>query len=177
MTCEKEVPQIQFALPGNLLVSQANQDLFVRQANLTEKIEAISMCTYEQLFSHSLLFKYEGRKADLYVKINTTFQLPGSLEQQCREMMEGALFCAFYTFERKTCISCDSTSAWFAVDQICRTYLLSAKYMSGTMGECRICLAFPCSRNLWEHAVVGMCSGTSAALESCEDKHSGGKLS
>jgi len=24
------------------------------------------------------------------------------------------------------------------------TYLLSAKYMRGAMGECRICLAFPC---------------------------------
>lgn len=120
------------------------------------------MCIYEQLFSHRLLFKYERRKADLYVKINITFQLPGSLEQQCREMMEGStLLCLLCTWKKNKdfFFFYDSTSAWFAVDQICGTYLLSAKYMSGTMGECGICLAFPCSRNLWEHAVVGMCWG------------------
>lgn len=70
--------------------ARETKDLFVVLANFTEKIEAISTCIYKQLFSHRLLLKYEGSKADLYVKTNTTFQLPGSLEQQCREMMEGS---------------------------------------------------------------------------------------
>jgi len=55
-----------------LFVSQANQDFFVRQANLAKKIEDISINSCKQLFSHSLRFKHVGKKADLNVKINTT---------------------------------------------------------------------------------------------------------
>lgn len=142
------------------------------------------MCIYEQLFSHRLLFKYEGKKADLYVKINITIQLPGSLEQQCREMMEGStLLCLLCTWKKNMdffffmvahqpdsqlikyvghiCCQLNTwVEQWGSVESV---WLSPAPEICGNM------LSLGCAEETR--------SGTHAAAESCEDKHSGGELS